>query len=109
MKNQHFKTKIDVGNEITYHEILKYHYNNNLYNIIYFMLSALERVLPNKKLSIPLQDKMIISSLPYYFLFVTCFSGFFGNQTSSFVFIFIIYGIIPLIDELLPMDEVNPN
>ena len=87
---------------------------DNIYNInplrnIIIMLNLLERYFPSKKLRFPYQDKMILSSLPYYLLFVLGFSGLFGNNTTSFVFIFIVYGIIPLIDELLPMDEVNPN
>jgi alkane 1-monooxygenase len=51
----------------------------------------------------------MMSTVPYYILAAITFAGFFSLSSHAFVFIAIIYSILPLLDEFVSMDWKNPT
>ena len=74
------------------------------------MVSTLERVLPEKKIDIFGKDSLMNSTIPYYsLLFFMLASYFIGNELNSPYFVmFMIYGMVPLVDEVVSQDWRNP-
>jgi alkane 1-monooxygenase len=52
---------------------------------------------------------LMMSTVPYYILAGITFAGFFSLDKHAFIFIAIIYSILPLMDEFLSMDWKNPT
>lgn len=50
-----------------------------------------------------------MTSFPYYLLALIIISGIFTMEKHAFVFIVIIYSILPVLDEVLSMDWRNPT
>jgi len=77
-------------------------YNKILYNLTKnsntMIISALERLLPRKKINIDKNGYIMKSSLPYYLLALITFMGIFIMGGNPFLFIVIIYAILPLLD-----------
>jgi len=49
------------------------------------------------------------SCIPYYLLAAITFCGIFSIGTSPFVFIVVIYAVLPMLDEVLNLDWKNPT
>ncbi len=88
-----------------YNKIL-YHLTTNSNTMI---ISALERLLPRKKINIDKNGYIMKSSLPYYLLALITFMGIFIMGGNPFLFIVIIYAILPLLDQVISLDWRNPN
>ncbi len=76
------------------------------------IISHLERLLPRKKIDIFGEDSLINSSLPYYIIGVLSAAvGLILNPTNSdpFLFIWNLYVVFPLLDEIFRLDERNPT
>lgn len=69
----------------------------------------LEALLPTKKLDIFGKNSLLHSTFPYYLLAFLIISGHFSTQQNVFLFIFIVYTVLPLLDEFLSFDFRNPN
>jgi hypothetical protein len=56
-------------------------------------------------------DGLGMSSIPYYVYVMMMIFGFclYENTHNSFVILFFIYGIIPLLDEMFTLDVRNPT
>ena len=73
------------------------------------IIDKIERILPNKKIQVDLYGKLLMSSLPYYILAVITSAGFFCIEYHSFIFIIIIYAVLPILDEIISFDWRNPT
>jgi hypothetical protein len=65
--------------------------------------------MPKKKLNIDNNGYLMRSSIPYYLLAAITFAGIFKMGSNPYVFIVIIYAILPLLDEILSLDWRNPT
>lgn len=68
-----------------------------------------EALLPKKKLDIFGKDSLLHNTFPYYLLPFLIIAGHFGTNQNVFLFIFIVYTVLPLLDEFLSFDFRNPN
>ena len=50
-----------------------------------------------------------MTSIPYYILAAITIAGYFSISAHAFIFIIIIYAILPLLDEVLSLDWRNPT
>jgi len=50
-----------------------------------------------------------MSTIPYYILAAITIAGYFAMEHYAFIFIIIIYSILPLLDEFLSLDWKNPT
>ena len=73
------------------------------------LISRLERLLPAKKIKVDPKASLLMSTVPYYLLAIITLAGIFSLQHHAFIFIAIIYSILPLLDEFLSMDWDNPT
>jgi hypothetical protein len=73
------------------------------------LILTLETLLPNKKININPSGSLMMSTAPYYILAAITLAGFFALDSHAFIFIAIIYSILPLLDEFLSLDWKNPN
>lgn len=64
--------------------------------------------MPSKKIDIFGKNSLMFSTIPYYSLSLVIFTTLYGN-VNVFLIIFIIYGIVPLLDEYFSHDEKNPT
>ena len=71
--------------------------------------NVIERNLPTSKLNIFGKDSWMNSTLPYYILIVVEVLTVVGGMKNCFFFIFIVYGALPLLDEICTLDERNPS
>lgn len=58
----------------------------------------MEALLPKKKIDIFGKDSLLHNTFPYYLLAFLIFSAHFGAGENVFMFIFIIYTVLPLLD-----------
>jgi hypothetical protein len=72
-------------------------------------IQNIEKLLPNKKINLNPSGSLMMSTVPYYILAAITFAGFFSLSSHAFVFIAIIYSILPLLDEFVSMDWKNPT
>jgi len=73
------------------------------------LIQSLEGLLPSKRIQIDASGKLMMSTIPYYLLAAITLAGLFALEHHSFIFIIIIYSILPLLDEFLTMDWNNPT
>ncbi len=73
------------------------------------LIHSLERIIPEKKITVDAAGKLLMTSIPYYFLLAITLAGYFALENHAFIFIIIIYSIIPLLDEVLSLDCINPS
>jgi hypothetical protein len=71
--------------------------------------NKLSKLLPSHR--IKCFDNLAISCLPYYFFPTILIIGFslYELTRNSFLLLFIIYGIIPIFDEIFTLDTRNPT
>lgn len=70
-------------------------------NPIYFMeiiADKIEALLPKKKLDIFGKNSLLHNTFPYYLLASMILLGHFGEGENVFMFIFVIYTVLPLLD-----------
>lgn len=73
------------------------------------VISGIEKILPKRKVDVFGKNSLMFNSLPYYFLFSIMILFRLGGLQSGFAFIFIIYGVLPLLDEFFSLDQRNPT
>lgn len=73
------------------------------------LIQTLEKLLPEKPFQVDTSGKLLMSTIPYYLLAAITLAGIFSMEHHAFIFIIIIYSILPLLDEVLSMDWVNPT
>lgn len=75
-----------------------------------YVAERLEAVLPRKKIDIFGANQLLMNTFPYYLLAVLINMSHFGDPGSNiFMFIFIVYTGLPLLDEFLSFDIRNPT
>lgn len=69
------------------------------------------KLVPSHRIDCFGTDSMLFSSLPYYvLLFVMVFGiSIYELTRNPYLLLFIIYGLIPLVDELVTLDTRNPT
>ena len=73
-------------------------------------VTAIDRLLPRKKIDIFGKDSWLKTSLPYYLLPALILRFIIGSMADeSFGMIAIIYAALPILDEIFSLDERNPN
>ena len=65
------------------------------------ILSRVAGLFPEKKLNCFGQDSLMTTSIPYYLIMVSTLGFLTGTVTNNYVFIFFVYTVLPLMDELL--------
>lgn len=73
------------------------------------LVRTFEKLLPEKPLKIDGNGKLLMTTLPYYLLPAIILAGSFALEHNAFIFIVIVYSIVPLLDEVISMDWVNPT
>lgn len=66
-------------------------------------------LLPTRKIDIFGKDQLMNNTFPYYLLTILSLMGQFKQGENVFMFIFIVYTGLPLLDEFLSFDIRNPN
>lgn len=62
------------------------------------LVNKIENILPKKKIDIFGKNSLMFNTFPYYLLAVIYPLSAFGNLSTAFIFLYVIYGIIPLLD-----------
>lgn len=81
-------------------------------NIIIDMEIIAEKIdslLPKKKIDIFGKDQLLHNTAPYYLLAGLMMLAHFGAGESGFLFLFIVYTVLPILDEFLSLDLRNPT
>ncbi len=73
------------------------------------LIHSLERYIPEKKITVDAAGKLLMTSFPYYLLAALTLAGCVALEDHAFIFIIIIYSIVPLLDEILSLDWKNPS
>lgn len=71
--------------------------------------TKVETWLPKSKIDLFGKDQLLHSSIPYYLLASLMMLAHIGASQSGFLFIFIVYTILPLMDEFFSLDLRNPS
>jgi hypothetical protein len=58
----------------------------------------IDRLIPNKKIDIFGQDQLLMNTFPYYLITLLCLVSQFGVSQNMFMFIFVVYTVLPLLD-----------
>lgn len=74
-------------------------------------VDLLAKSIPSHKVDIFGPDSLLFSSLPYYvLLFIMIIGiGMYDMTDNPYILLFIIYSLIPLVDEFISMDTKNPT
>jgi hypothetical protein len=73
------------------------------------IIQKLEELMPRKKIQVDLYGKLLMTSFPYYLLALITIAGYFFIENHSFIFIFVIYALLPILDEIISLDWRNPT
>lgn len=73
------------------------------------VINLIERNIPTSKLDIFGHDSWMNSPLPYYFLIFEEVVAVLCGIKYCFFFLFLTYGVLPLLDEVSTLDERNPS
>jgi hypothetical protein len=72
-------------------------------------VNLVQSSLPNKRYDIFGKNSLMFSCIPYYLYSVVILIGSSLLWNHAWLFMFIIYGILPLLDEVFTHDLRNPN
>jgi hypothetical protein len=72
-------------------------------------LDLVKSGLPAKRLDCFGKGGLLMTSKPYYLLFLIILLAYQVVWTNSWLMLLIIYTILPLFDEIFSLDEVNPS
>jgi hypothetical protein len=73
------------------------------------LAEKINSILPTKKIGIFGKDQLLKNTFPYYLLAFLCTISLFKSGENIFMFIFIVYTVLPLLDEFLSYDLRNPS
>jgi len=73
------------------------------------LVRSFEKLLPEKPFKVDSNGKLVMSTLPYYLLPAIILAGSFALEHNAFIFIIIVYSVVPLLDEVISMDWINPT
>lgn len=73
------------------------------------LVAKMEYLLPRKKVDIFGKGQLMHTSVPYYLLSLLMLGTYKGNVNAGFGLIFLVYTILPLLDEFFNLDIKNPT
>lgn len=73
------------------------------------VVNKVESLLPKKKLDIFGKGQLMHTSLPYYLLALLMLAAHNGNMNAGFGLIFLVYTVLPMLDEFFSLDLKNPT
>ena len=65
--------------------------------------------LPISKLDILDSKKVLMSSLPYYLFFIVTLLAIKYIETNAWIITAILYIVLPILDEIFTLDQLNPT